>query len=90
MRAAVRGSRRRLHRGRDRALGGCTLAAADPTAIAAALERLLDDERHWQRCSQAGLGFVESASWDMAAKQVEAGLREALRERERAAAVRTT
>jgi O-antigen biosynthesis protein len=70
--------------------GGCTLAAADPTAIAAALERLLDDERHWQRCSQAGLGFVESASWDMAAKQVEAGLREALRERERAAAVRTT
>ncbi len=39
-------------------------------------------ERAWQRRSDAGLALVEDASWDVAARQVEAGLREALRERE--------
>jgi O-antigen biosynthesis protein len=63
--------------------GGVTAAAADPVALADALERLVTDEAHWRERSEAGLGFVETASWDLAAKQVETGLREALRERER-------
>ena len=62
--------------GRD---GGVELAAADPLAIADAIERLLDDEERWRRRAEAGLAFVETASWDVAARQVEAGLREALR-----------
>jgi O-antigen biosynthesis protein len=61
--------------------GGVELAALDPVAIADALETLLTDEGLWRRRSEAGLGFVKSASWDVAAKQVEAGLRAALRER---------
>ena len=65
--------------GRD---GGVELAEADPVALADALERLLADEEHWLRRSSAGLAFVETASWDVAGQQVEAGLREALRERE--------
>jgi glycosyltransferase involved in cell wall biosynthesis/GT2 family glycosyltransferase len=66
--------------GRD---AGIELAPADPMALADAIERLLADRKRWQQRSEAGLGFVELASWDVAAKQVEAGLREALRERER-------
>jgi glycosyltransferase involved in cell wall biosynthesis/GT2 family glycosyltransferase len=62
--------------------GGVELAAPDPVALADALERLLDDEQRWQQRSEAGLAFVETASWDVAASQVEAALREALRERE--------
>ena len=69
--------------------GGLALADADPLAIADALERLLDDPEEWQRRSDAGLALVENASWDVAAKQVEAGLREALRERELAAETAT-
>jgi glycosyltransferase involved in cell wall biosynthesis len=65
--------------------GGVELADADPVALADALEHLLSDQEHWRRRSEAGLGFVETASWDLAAQQVEAGLREALRERERQA-----
>jgi O-antigen biosynthesis protein len=65
--------------GRD---GGVELAAADPIALADALERLLDDEQRWHQQSAAGLAFVESASWEAAARQVEQALREALRERE--------
>jgi glycosyltransferase involved in cell wall biosynthesis len=65
--------------GRD---GGVAFADADPLALADALEKLLDDGDEWQRRSEAGLALVESASWDVAARQVEAGLREALRERE--------
>ncbi len=65
--------------GRD---AGVELAEADPIAIADALEQLLDDEERWRRRSANGLALVETASWDVAAKQVEAGLREALRERE--------
>src|SRR5204862_3046043 len=62
--------------------GGVEIADADPVALAAVLEKLLTDEDLWRRRSEAGLGSVETASWDVAAKQVEAGLRQALRERE--------
>jgi len=62
--------------------GGITTAPADPVALADALEGLLTDEPRWAERSRAGLAFVETASWDVAAKQVEAGLRTALRERE--------
>jgi glycosyltransferase involved in cell wall biosynthesis len=65
--------------GRD---GPVQLAEADPTALADALESLLTNESLRRRRSQAGLDFVKTASWDVATKQVEAGLREALRERE--------
>ncbi|HET8821487.1 MAG TPA: glycosyltransferase [Thermoleophilaceae bacterium] len=64
---------------------GAVLAEADPVAIADALERLLDDPVEWRRRSEAGRALVETASWDVAAKQLESGLREALRERELAA-----
>jgi O-antigen biosynthesis protein len=62
--------------------GPAELAEADPIAIADAIETLLSDEDRWQQRSEAGLGFTADASWDTAARQVEAGLREALRERE--------
>ena len=65
--------------GRD---GGVELAEADPITIADALELMLEDDERWRARSAAGLALVESASWDVAARQVEAGLREALRERE--------
>lgn len=61
--------------------GPVALAEADPVALADALEALLDDERHWRAKSNAGLAYVADASWDTAAEQVEAGLREALRRR---------
>jgi O-antigen biosynthesis protein len=59
--------------------GPVALAEADPVALADAIEALLDDERRWHSKSKAGLAFVADASWDTAAEQVEAGLREALR-----------
>jgi glycosyltransferase involved in cell wall biosynthesis len=59
--------------------GPVELAAADPVALADAMERLLDGGDLWQRRSEAGLDFVADASWDTAADQVERGLREALR-----------
>ena len=62
--------------------GGVELAAADPVAIADALEALLGDEERWERRSRAGLEVAAAASWERAGEQVEAGLREALRERE--------
>jgi glycosyltransferase involved in cell wall biosynthesis len=65
--------------------GPVELAEPDPLAIADAVERLLDDDQRWTRRSQAGLAFVADATWERAARQVEAGLREALSERERAA-----
>jgi glycosyltransferase involved in cell wall biosynthesis/GT2 family glycosyltransferase len=65
--------------GRD---GPVELAEPDPIALADALEALLEDEARWRRRSEAGLSFVADASWDAAAKQVEDGLRAALRERE--------
>jgi len=59
--------------------GPVDLAAADPVSLADAMEILLDDERHWQAKSDAGLALVVDASWERAAEQVEAGLREAMR-----------
>jgi glycosyltransferase involved in cell wall biosynthesis len=59
--------------------GPVALSAFDPLALAGAIERLLDDEEEWARRSEAGLRFVAGRTWDVAATQVEAGLREALR-----------
>jgi glycosyltransferase involved in cell wall biosynthesis len=69
--------------GRD---AGVEYAEADPVALADAMEALLTDAERWERRSEAGLAMADSASWDVAARQVELGLREALREQERAAA----
>jgi O-antigen biosynthesis protein len=66
--------------GRD---GGIELASPDPIDIADAIERLLEDRDLWERRSRNGLAQVSEASWDDAARDVERGLREALRERER-------
>jgi glycosyltransferase involved in cell wall biosynthesis len=55
------------------------LAPFDPEAIAAELERLLADEDEWRRRSQAGRALVAGQTWERAAEQVEAGLRDALR-----------
>jgi glycosyltransferase involved in cell wall biosynthesis len=63
------------------------LAPLEPTAIADALERLLDDRELWQRRSSEGLEVVQSHSWDRATDEVEAGLRHALRLREEQAGV---
>jgi glycosyltransferase involved in cell wall biosynthesis len=70
--------------GRD---GPVELAAADPGSLADAIASLLDDRSRWQRRSAAGLEWAASASWEDAARQVERGLREALREREPGPAV---
>ncbi len=59
--------------------GPVALSAFDPIALADAIERLLDDRDEWERRSRAGLEFVADRTWDVAAQQVEAGLREALR-----------
>jgi O-antigen biosynthesis protein len=64
--------------------GPLELAALDPNRIADAMERLLVDKERWQRRSEEGIEFVASHTWDHATDEVEAGLRHALRERERA------
>jgi O-antigen biosynthesis protein len=63
--------------------GPIELAEADPVALAAAMERLLDDEALWDRRSAGGLEFAATRSWDEAAREVEDGLRRALRSRSR-------
>jgi glycosyltransferase involved in cell wall biosynthesis len=55
------------------------LAAPDPLALAAAIERLLDDPELRARRIAAGLALTASRTWDHAAGQVETGLRAALR-----------
>jgi glycosyltransferase involved in cell wall biosynthesis/GT2 family glycosyltransferase len=67
--------------------GPVELAEPNPVALADAMEAVLDDESLWQRRSEAGLEFVRDADWDHAARQVEQGLREALRQREAVAAL---
>jgi glycosyltransferase involved in cell wall biosynthesis len=62
--------------------GPIELARFDPVALADSMERLLDDEELWQRRSDAGRAFVAERTWDHAARQLEAGLRDALRLRE--------
>ena len=61
--------------------GPVTLADFDPDAIADALERLLDDEREWERRSRLGSSSCATTRWDAAAEQVERELRNALRVR---------
>ena len=60
--------------------GPIELAAADPIAIADAMEALLEDGALWRDRSAASVEFAAGASWDHAAEQVESGLRAALRE----------
>ena len=67
--------------------GPLELAAFDPFALADAMERLLGDESLWAQRSRAGMDFVADHTWEAAARQVEAGLRQALREREAGAAL---
>jgi hypothetical protein len=43
------------------------------------MERLLDDRDEWRARSEAGLAFVSDRTWDRAATQVEAGIRETVR-----------
>lgn len=59
--------------------GPVALVEAHPDALAAAIERLLDDEAEWERRSRAGLALVADRTWARAAAQVEAGVRDALR-----------
>jgi glycosyltransferase involved in cell wall biosynthesis len=63
--------------------GPISLVDFDPLALADEVERLLDDRELWEQRSRAGIEFVADHTWEAAARQVEAGLREALRERER-------
>lgn len=58
--------------------GPVALSEFDPIALADAIERVMADESEWQRRSHAGLEFVAGRTWDRAAEQVEAGLREAV------------
>jgi glycosyltransferase involved in cell wall biosynthesis len=67
--------------------GPLELAPLEPHAIANALERLIADRELWQRRSRAGIEFVAAHTWERATDEVEAGLRHALRERERTAAL---
>jgi glycosyltransferase involved in cell wall biosynthesis len=62
--------------------GAIKLARFDAGAIADVLEELLDDADEWERCSRLGLELVHDRTWDAAACQVEAELRNALRLRE--------
>jgi O-antigen biosynthesis protein len=59
--------------------GPIELAEPDPLRIADAIERLLDDIVLRAERSRAGTELAASRTWDHAAEQVEAGLREALR-----------
>ena len=65
--------------------GPIELAPLDPWLLANALERLLDDRELWEQRSAAGVEFASRQTWDSATDAVEAGIRHALRERERAA-----
>jgi O-antigen biosynthesis protein len=66
--------------------GPLELSPLHPQRIADSLERLLVDRPLWERRSREGREFVASHTWEHATDEVEAGLRHALRERERAAA----
>lgn len=64
--------------------GPVELSPFDTVALAGHVERLLEDPTLWRRRSLAGVEFVAKRSWDHAAVQVEAALRNALRAREAA------
>ena len=59
--------------------GPVTLTGLDADELAAAIERLLDDEEEWERRSRRGTDFVAPHTWDAATEQVERELRRALR-----------
>jgi len=63
--------------------GPAELSEFSVLALADHMERLMDDDELWQRRSDAGREFVAAHTWDAAALEVEAGLREALALRER-------
>ena len=63
--------------------GPIELAPLDPWQLADALERLLDDRELWEQRSAAGIEFASRQTWDNATDAVEAGMRHALRLRER-------
>lgn len=58
--------------------GPVELVAPEPEALAAAVERLLDDPDRWAARSHAGRALVAPRTWERAAAQVEAELRRAL------------
>ena len=63
--------------------GPAELCAPDPLALADGMRGAAGATPNaGARRSEAGLQFVADADWDTAATQVEAGLRQALRERE--------
>jgi glycosyltransferase involved in cell wall biosynthesis len=64
--------------------GPLELAELDPSALADALLRLLDDPALRERRSVAGVEFVASHTWEHATDEVETGLRAALALREQA------
>ncbi len=63
--------------------GPLELAPLHSNRIADALERLLENRAERERRSREGIEFVASHTWEHATDEVEAGLRHALRERER-------
>jgi glycosyltransferase involved in cell wall biosynthesis len=66
--------------------GPAQFAQPDPLALADATEALLTDRELWTRRSEAGIQFVADADWDETAREIESGLREALRVREHSGA----
>jgi glycosyltransferase involved in cell wall biosynthesis len=59
--------------------GPVELAASDPLALCAAIERLLDDLELRAERTRAGIELASARTWARAAEQVEAGLHAALR-----------
>jgi glycosyltransferase involved in cell wall biosynthesis len=58
--------------------GPITLASPEPTALADAIERLLDDLELRATHTRDGLAAAAARTWSTAAEQVEAGVRDAL------------
>jgi glycosyltransferase involved in cell wall biosynthesis len=61
--------------------GPVVLAPPDPQALAAAVERLLDDPAERARRAAEGRTMALTRTWDAAAEKIDAGLRRALAER---------
>jgi glycosyltransferase involved in cell wall biosynthesis len=60
------------------AKGPLTLAGADPLALCAGIERLLDDPGQRAEASRRGIELMATRTWEKAAAQVEEGLYTAL------------
>ncbi len=63
--------------------GPVSLSEFSVMALADQMEALIDDQALWDQRSERGMEFAAKHSWEAAAVEVEAGLREALRDRER-------